>query len=139
MRKGNGSDLGDARVVVIGGGIAGCSAAYHLAALGLTDVLLLERAALSSGTTWHSTGNMETYRDNPLIFEMVRYTVNSFLGLQSESGQQLGWRNLGRVMYTDRESRFEVFKTLPELGRARGIDIELLSARGVGERSLGFF
>jgi 4-methylaminobutanoate oxidase (formaldehyde-forming) len=128
------NDLGDARVVVIGGGIAGCSAAYHLAALGLTDVLLLERAALSSGTTWHSTGSMETYRNNPLIFEMVRYTVNSFPGLQSESGQELGWRNLGRVMYTDRESRFELFKALPELGRARGIDIELLSARGVGER-----
>jgi glycine/D-amino acid oxidase-like deaminating enzyme/glycine cleavage system aminomethyltransferase T len=134
MRAGDRNDFGDARVVVIGGGIAGCSAAYHLAALGLTDVLLLERAALSSGTTWHSTGSMETYRDNPLIFEMVRYTVNSFPGLQAESGQQLGWRNLGRVMYTDRESRFEIFKTLPELGRARGIDIELLSARGVGER-----
>jgi glycine/D-amino acid oxidase-like deaminating enzyme/glycine cleavage system aminomethyltransferase T len=134
MKTGNTDDLGDARVVVIGGGIAGCSAAYHLAALGLTDVLLLERASLSSGTTWHSTGSMETYRDNPLIFEMVRYTVNSFPGLQSESGQQLGWRNLGRVMYTDRESRFEVFRTLPELGRARGIEIELLSARGVGER-----
>jgi sarcosine dehydrogenase len=134
MRTDKRNDLGDARVVVIGGGIAGCSAAYHLAALGLTDVLLLERAALSSGTTWHSTGSMETYRDNPLIFEMVRYTVSSFPGLQSESGQQLGWRNLGRVMYTDREARFDVFKTLPELGRARGIDIELLSARGVGER-----
>ncbi len=127
-------DLGDARVVVIGGGIAGCSAAYHLATLGLNDVLLLERSSLSSGTTWHSTGSMETYRENALKFEMLRYTVNSFPGLQAESGQQLGWRNLGRVMYTDRESRFEIFKTLPELGRARGIDIELLSARGVGER-----
>jgi len=49
---------------------------------------------------------METYRNNPLIFEMVRYTVNSFPGLQSESGQELGWRNLGRVMYTDREIAF---------------------------------
>jgi 4-methylaminobutanoate oxidase (formaldehyde-forming) len=126
--------LGDARVVVIGGGIAGCSAAYHLAALGVSDVLLLERSDLSSGTTWHSTGSMETYRDNALKFEMLRYAVSSFPGLQAESGQQLGWRNLGRVMYTDREPRFEIFKTLPELGRARGIEIELLSARGVGER-----
>jgi glycine/D-amino acid oxidase-like deaminating enzyme/glycine cleavage system aminomethyltransferase T len=130
----NRNELGDARVVVIGGGIAGCSAAYHLAKLGLNDVLLLERASLSSGTTWHSTGSMETYRDNALIFEMVRYTVESFPLLQAESGQQLGWRNLGRVMYTDSESRFELFKSLPELGRSRGIDIELLSARDVGER-----
>jgi len=131
---GNRNELKDARVVVIGGGIAGCSAAYHLAMLGLSDVLLLERSSLSSGTTWHSTGSMETYRNDALIFEMVRYTVSSFPHLQAQSGQQLGWRNLGRVMYTDRESRFELFKALPELGRARGIDIELLSARGVGER-----
>jgi glycine/D-amino acid oxidase-like deaminating enzyme/glycine cleavage system aminomethyltransferase T len=130
----NRNELRDAQVVVIGGGIAGCSAAYHLAKLGLNDVLLLERASLSSGTTWHSTGSLETYRDNELIFEMVRYTVDSFPRLQAESGQQLGWRNLGRVMYTDSESRFEIFKSLPELGRARGIAIELLSAREVGKR-----
>ncbi len=130
----NRAPLGDARVVIVGGGIAGCSAAYHLAALGLTDVLLLERASLSSGTTWHSTGSMETYRDNPLIYEMVRYTVSSFPRLQEESGQLLGWRNLGRVMYTDCEARYEIFRTLPELGRSRGIEIELLSPRGVAER-----
>jgi 4-methylaminobutanoate oxidase (formaldehyde-forming) len=123
-----------AEVIVIGGGVGGCSAAYHLTASGVKDVLLLERGSLGSGTTSHSTGNLETYRDDPLIFSMVRYAVESFPRLQSESGQNVGWRNVGRVMYTDRAERMELLRTLPELGRIRGIEIELLSARQVGQR-----
>ena len=123
-----------ARVVVIGGGIGGVSAAYHLAMLGLTDVLLLERAELSSGTTWHSTGNMETYRADPLIFDMVRYAAELYPRVASESGHDIGWRTVGRVMYTDRSERWDLMRTLPELGRARGIDIQLLSAQEVHRR-----
>jgi 4-methylaminobutanoate oxidase (formaldehyde-forming) len=123
-----------ARVVVVGGGIAGCSAAYHLASLGVTDVVLLERAALSSGTTWHSTGNMETYRPDPVIFEMVRYALEMYPRICAESGQDIGWRSVGRVMYTDREARWESMRSLPELGRARGIELELLSPAEVQQR-----
>jgi len=124
----------NARVVIIGGGIGGVSAAYHLAHLGVTAVQLVERAALSSGTTWHSTGNMETYRADPLIFEMVRYAAETYPQVARESGHDMGWRVVGRVMYTDREERWEFMRTLPELGRARGIDIELLTAAGVRSR-----
>jgi 4-methylaminobutanoate oxidase (formaldehyde-forming) len=123
-----------ARVVVIGGGIGGVSAAYHLAMLGCTDVLLLERAELSSGTTWHSTGNMETYRADPLIFDMVRYAAELYPRIAADSGQDIGWRTVGRVMYTDRGERWDLMRTLPELGRVRGIDIELLSGPEVQRR-----
>ena len=123
-----------ARVVVIGGGIGGCSAAYHLAMLGVTDVLVLERSALSSGTTWHSTGNMETYRADPLVFEMVRYAASLYPRLAAESGQDIGWRNVGRVMYTDCEERWASMRTLPELGRARGIEIGLLTPADIARR-----
>src|SRR6201996_8772293 len=123
-----------ARVVVIGGGIAGCTAAYHLASLGMTDVVLLERASLSSGTTWHSTGNMETYRPDPVIFEMVRYALQMYPQISAESGQDIGWRSVGRVMYTDREERWESMRSLPELGKARGIDLELLTPAAVQQR-----
>lgn len=116
-----------AQAVVIGGGIAGCSVAYHLAALGCRDVVVLERATLSSGTTWHSTGNMETYRPDPLIFEMVRYASEIYPRVASEARSDIGWRTVGRVMYTDREDRWESMRELPELGRARGIDLELLT------------
>ncbi len=128
------NERADAKIVVIGGGVGGCSAAYHLASLGCNDVLLLERAALSSGTTWHSTGNMETYRDDPLIFSMVRYAVESIPQLEFESGRSVGWRNVGRVMYTDREDRLESFRCLPELGRVRGIAIDLLSPAEIARR-----
>ncbi len=123
-----------ARVVIVGGGIGGNSVAYHLASLGLTDVVLLERAALSSGTTWHSTGNMETYRADPLIFDMVSYAAAAYPQLALESGQEIGWRAVGRVNYTDREDRWQLMQTLPELGRARGIEIELLTPQHVHER-----
>lgn len=123
-----------ARVVVIGGGIAGCSAAWHLASLGVSDVVLLERASLSSGTTWHSTGNMETYRPDPVIFEMVRYALETYPRIAAEAGQDIGWRSVGRVMYTDREDRWESMRALPELGRARGIEMELLTPAEVQQR-----
>ncbi|MEP6546920.1 MAG: FAD-dependent oxidoreductase [Gammaproteobacteria bacterium] len=123
-----------ARVVIIGGGIGGCSAAYHLAAMGVSEVVLLERSTLSSGTTWHSTGNMETYRADPLIYEMVRYAARTYPRLAEETGRDIGWRNVGRVHYTDREDRWAVMRTLPELGRARSIELQLLSAAGVQER-----
>ena len=123
-----------ARVVVIGGGIAGCSAAYHLACLGVGEVVLLERASLSCGTTWHSTGNMETYRPDPVIFEMVRYALATYPRIAAESGRDIGWRSVGRVMYTDRADRWESMRSLPELGKARGIDIELLTPAEVQQR-----
>jgi len=123
-----------ARVVVIGGGIGGCSAAYHLAAMGVTDVVLLERSALSSGTTWHSTGNMETYRADPLIYDMVRYAVAAYPRLAQDTGKEIGWRNVGRVHYTDREDRWALMQTLPALGRARGIELHLMPPEEVGKR-----
>ncbi|HNP35219.1 MAG TPA: FAD-dependent oxidoreductase [Woeseiaceae bacterium] len=120
--------------MVIGGGIAGCSTAYHLAKMGIRDVILVERATLSSGTTWHSAGNMETYRDDALAFEMVRYAVDSFPILEQETGLSVGWRRTGRVMYTDREDRLQVFQALPELGRLRGIELQSLSPSEVHAR-----
>src|ERR1700733_6779208 len=91
-----------ARAVIIGGGIAGCSAAYHLASLGVSEIVLLERSSLSSGTTWHSTGNMETYRPDPVIFEMVRYALEMYPRISAESGRDIGWGGGGGVYSTHR-------------------------------------
>src|SRR5215813_10734122 len=123
-----------ARVVVIGAGVVGASVAYHLAQRGCSDVVLLERAKIGSGTSWHAAGNMETYRADPLIGEMVRYAVELYPRLEAETGQALGWRRTGRVMFTHLPERMAQFRGLPALGRARGIEIELLSPRQVAER-----
>jgi 4-methylaminobutanoate oxidase (formaldehyde-forming) len=123
-----------ARVVVIGGGVVGASVAYHLAALGCADTLLLERAQIGSGTSWHAAGNMETYRADPLLGEMIRYAVELYPRLEAETGQALGWRQTGRVMFTHDPVRMRQFRGLPALGRARNIDIALLSPREVQEK-----
>ncbi|MBS0612100.1 MAG: GcvT family protein [Proteobacteria bacterium] len=125
---------GKARIVIIGGGIGGSSAAYHLAALGQTDVVLLERSMLSSGTTWHSTGNMETYRADPLIYDMVRYAAETYPRLARETDKDIGWRPVGRVHYTDREDRWALMRDLPELGRARGMVLEPMTPAQVQAR-----
>src|SRR6185312_11259129 len=126
--------IGAADVVVIGGGVGGCSAAYHLAACGVRKVVLLERATLSAGTTWHSTGNMETYREDALMYEMVRYGALSMARVQEESGQEIGWRNVGRVMYTDNDARMDTLRAMPEAGRILGIEVETLTPAGVAQR-----
>jgi 4-methylaminobutanoate oxidase (formaldehyde-forming) len=122
------------RIIVVGGGIGGVSVAYHLARAGAREVLLLERATLGSGTTWHSTGNMETYRPDPLHFSMVHYAAEFYPAIAQQAARDIGWREVGRVMYTDRMARWAEFRTLPELGRARGIEIELLSPAALARR-----
>ena len=125
---------GHAQVVVIGAGVVGASVAYHLAALGCRDVVLLERAKIGSGTSWHAAGNMETYRADPLIGEMIRYAVEFYPRLEAETGQALGWRQTGRVMFTTEPKRLPVYRGLPALGRARGLEIEYLTPKQVVEK-----
>jgi 4-methylaminobutanoate oxidase (formaldehyde-forming) len=123
-----------ARVVVIGAGVVGSSVAYHLAAQGCRDVVLLERSKIGSGTSWHAAGNMETYRADPLIGEMIRYGVDFYPRIEAETGQALGWRRSGRVMYTSDPNRVAYFRGLPALGEARDVEIEFLTPRQVVEK-----
>jgi 4-methylaminobutanoate oxidase (formaldehyde-forming) len=123
-----------ARVVVIGAGVVGSSVAYHLAAQGCKDVVLLERSKIGSGTSWHAAGNMETYRADPLIGDMIRYGVDFYPRIEAETGQALGWRRSGRVMYTCDPNRVAYFKGLPALGEARDVEIEYQTPRQVVEK-----
>ena len=113
------------RVVVIGGGVIGCSVAYHLATMGCTDVLLLERHQYGSGTTWHAAGNLENCVYCCSV--SVAYGVSLYPRLEAESEQSIGWRTCGRVMYTADPTRRDDFRGLPRLGHLRGVEIESLS------------
>jgi glycine/D-amino acid oxidase-like deaminating enzyme len=86
-----------ARVVIVGGGIAGCSVAYHLAALGITDVLLLEQGKLTSGTTWHAAGLVGQMRPNRNMTRMSRYGIELYSRLEAETGLATGWKACGSV------------------------------------------
>ncbi|HXQ32242.1 MAG TPA: FAD-dependent oxidoreductase [Steroidobacteraceae bacterium] len=86
-----------ARVVIIGGGIIGCSIAYHLTKLGWRDVVLLERHQLTSGTTWHAAGLLTTLRDTEAQTWLAKYTLDLYRGLEAETGQATGIINCGSI------------------------------------------
>src|SRR3954464_4870343 len=86
-----------ARVVIIGGGIVGCSIAYHLTKLGCQDVLLLERARLTSGTTWHAAGLLTTLRDTEAQTRLAAYTQDLYNRLEAETGQATGMIRCGSI------------------------------------------
>ena len=86
-----------ARVVVIGGGVVGCSVAYHLAKRGWKDVLLLERRELTSGTTWHAAGLIGQLRATQNLTRLAVYTAELYRGLEKETGQATGIRQNGSL------------------------------------------
>ncbi len=86
-----------ASVVIIGGGIAGCSIAYHLTKLGVRDVVLLERRQLTCGTTWHAAGLVGQLRATRNLTELAKYTAELYRSLEAETGQATGFRQNGSV------------------------------------------
>lgn len=118
-------------VVIIGGGIIGCSIAYHLAKIGITDVVLLERRQLTCGTTWHAAGLVPQLRATRTLTELARYTSDLLRTLEAETGQATGYKQNGSVGVALCEARFEEFKRQGAMGRAFGVQAEFLSPREV--------
>src|SRR6202051_2972888 len=86
-----------ARAVIVGGGVIGCSVAYHLTKMGWSDVVLLERKQLTSGTTWHAAGLVGQLRQSINMTQLARYTGELYRGLEAETGQATGYRQCGSV------------------------------------------
>ena len=84
-----------AKVVIVGGGIVGCSVAYHLGKMGITDVLLLERGKLTCGSTWHAAGLVGQLRSSANITRLLGHSVELYKRLEAETGQATGWRMTG--------------------------------------------
>ncbi len=123
-----------ADVVIIGGGIIGCSIAYHLAKLGITDVVLLERRQLTCGTTWHAAGLVPQLRATRTLTELAKYTSELLKTLEVETGQATGYKQNGSIGVALSAARFEEFKRNGAMGRAFGVDVEFLSPREVLDR-----
>jgi len=122
-----------ARVVVIGGGIIGCSVAYHLAHLGC-EVLLLERDRLTSGTTWHAAGLIVTFGStSETSTEMRKYSRDLYTRLPAETGQETGFRPCGFIEVAADADRLEEYRRVAAFNRLMGIDVHELSPREVGE------
>ena len=116
-----------ARVVVIGGGVVGCSVLYHLARFGCTDALLIERDELTSGSTWHAAGGMHTVNGDPNVAKLQKYTIDLYKEIEELSGQATGLHLTGGVMLAATEARFEWLKSLAAKGRYLGIETHVIT------------
>ena len=120
-----------ARVVIIGGGISGCSVAYHLARLGWTDIVLLERKQLTSGTTWHAAGLIGQLRASQNMTRLAKYSADLYTRLEAETGLSTGLRQCGSITVALTEERREEILRQAALARAFGVDVNELSPREV--------
>jgi glycine cleavage system aminomethyltransferase T/glycine/D-amino acid oxidase-like deaminating enzyme len=125
---------GHASVVIIGGGIAGCSIAYHLTKIGVTDVALLERRQLTCGTTWHAAGLVGQLRATRNLTELARYTADLYRSLEAETGQATGFKQNGSVSVAKTPERFEELKRGASMGKTFGLEITVLARAAVKER-----
>ncbi|MEV1200680.1 GcvT family protein [Microbispora rosea] len=124
----------DARAVVIGGGVAGCSVAYHLARLGWTDVILVERHDLTEGTTWHSAGFVGQLRSTVTQTRMIMYSAGLYPELRELTGLDPGWHGVGGLRLATTPERMEELLRQAGAAETYGLDLELLGPRGTLDR-----
>ena len=122
-----------AKVVIVGGGIIGCSLAYHLGKMGWRDVLLLERAQLTSGSTWHAAGLVGQLRTNANITRLLGYSVELYDRLEAETGQATGWKRCGGLRLACNPDRWTEVRRQATTATSFGLEMQLLSAREAKE------
>lgn len=123
-----------APVVVIGGGIMGCSTLYHLAKMGVRDAILLERNKLTSGTTWHSAAQVRALRHSQNLTRMIQYSVNLYSQIEQETGQSVGWIQKGSLSIATNQDRLTHIYRQEALAHAYGVEASSISAEEAKER-----
>ncbi|NOD77871.1 MULTISPECIES: FAD-dependent oxidoreductase [unclassified Ruegeria] len=117
-----------ARTVIIGGGVIGCSIAYHLAREGRKDIVVLERSKLTSGTTWHAAGLVRRLRPSATLTKLINYSIDLYGELERETGQATGWTQTGSLTLATNQDRLTNIKRQVSLGRAFGLEAEVVDA-----------
>jgi glycine cleavage system aminomethyltransferase T/glycine/D-amino acid oxidase-like deaminating enzyme len=123
-----------ARIVIIGGGIMGCSVAYHLSELGERDVVLLEQGRLTSGTTWHAAGLVGQLRAHESMTRLIRYSTELYSRLEAETGVATGWKQCGSLAVAQTADRMVQLKRTAAVARAYGVDCDVVTPAEAGER-----
>ncbi|MDC1227881.1 FAD-binding oxidoreductase, partial [Oceanospirillaceae bacterium] len=122
-----------ARCVIVGGGIVGCSVAYHLTKLGWTDVVVLEQGRLSSGTTWHAAGLVGQLRAHEGMTQLIRYSTQLYASLEAETGLGTGWKQCGSITVARTEERMIQLRRTVSMARAYGVEAEVITAQRAQE------
>src|SRR5215212_1882134 len=115
------------RVVIIGGGVIGCSIAYHLAKRGERDVVLLERLQLTHGATWHAAGLVGQLRSSGNLTRLMRYSAELYDKLEAETGQATGWHRSGSLRLASSQARWQELKRSATMAKAFNFHVELVS------------
>jgi 4-methylaminobutanoate oxidase (formaldehyde-forming) len=124
-----------ARAVVVGGGIAGCSTAYHLTKLGWRDVVVLEQGKLTCGTTWHAAGLVGQLRATRNATRMSRYGIELYSTLEKETGLATGWKQCGSLNVAKTPERLALFRRQMARAKSFGIEFEFISPEEAGRRA----
>ncbi len=120
-----------ARVVIIGGGVIGCSIAYHLTKIGWDDVVLLERKQLTSGTTWHAAGLVGQLRPSINMTKLAKYTGELYRGLEAETGQATGYRQCGSISMATNMERFEELKRSASMAKVFDLPVHVITPQEI--------
>src|SRR5258708_2587445 len=121
-----------ARIVIVGGGVVGCSVAYHLTKLGWRDVVLVEQGRLTSGTTWHAAGLVGQMRPNRTMTTMSRYGIELYAGLEKETGLATGWKQCGSVNVAAPPGRLVALKRTFANAASLRVHAEFITPREAG-------
>lgn len=124
----------EAKAIIVGGGVVGCSVAYHLAKLGWQDVILLERKRLTSGTTWHAAGLIGQLRATLNLTKLAKYSAELYLGLEAETGIAIGFRQNGSLGVALSNDRYEEFARGASMARTFGLEAYMLTPAECRER-----
>ncbi len=117
------------RVVIIGGGIIGCSIAYHLAKRGERDVVLLERLQLTHGATWHAAGLVGQLRSSSNLTRLMRYSAELYAKLEAETGQATGWHGVGSLRLASSSARWQELKRSATMAKGFGFHVDLVGPK----------
>ncbi|MEM9351270.1 MAG: FAD-dependent oxidoreductase, partial [Pseudomonadota bacterium] len=116
-----------ARVVIIGGGVVGVSGLYHLAKMGWTDCVLIEKNELTAGSTWHAAGNCPSFSTSWAVMNMQRYSLSLYAGLAEEVDYPMNYHVTGSIRLAHSKERMQEFERAVGMGRYQGMDLEMMS------------
>ncbi len=122
------------RVIIIGGGVVGCSCLYHLCAMGWHDALLLERDDLTSGSTWHAAGNVPTFATNPSLLKLQQYSASLYRRLGDDTGYPINYHLTGSVRLAHTVERMDEYRYVAAMAQASGLEYRILSPQELRQR-----